>query len=376
MKILICTSTFTSITHGPSKFVNLVLNSSTFKENTDLRILTEDISEEIPNKIYKYSQTYPRIIGAFWEYGDNYIFYRKIKDISKDFQPDVIVFINTTLSYLSVKRLSKKFRFIGFINDDEALLNGTQHKFLSKLWFHKKKARFLEKRGSRNLDHVVANSKHISNLIQKEYQIPTDKVSVLYKGVDTSYFHFVEKKDIELAKPINILFIKSDYERGGLIILGEALSMLNMYKFRLLVCGLMNTDKARSELTQSPHVELEFVGAQTQEDVRSLMHQSDILCVPALREGLGVVNIEGLATGIPVVSTSAGGIVEVLGDGEFGWLARPDDAIDLARVLDLCMNSPEERLKKSLLGRAFVEERFDKEKMVAAFYEILESVLL
>jgi colanic acid/amylovoran biosynthesis glycosyltransferase len=53
-----------------------------------------------------------------------------------------------------------------------------------------------------------------------------------------------------------------------------------------------------------------------------------------------MTNIEGLASGISVVTSSAGGIPEVLDDGRNGWMAVPGDARDLAEKLKECILHP------------------------------------
>ena len=63
------------------------------------------------------------------------------------------------------------------------------------------------------------------------------------------------------------------------------------------------------------------------------MLNTDIFCVPSHKEALGVANLEALSRGVPVISSNAGGIPEVLNYGKCGWMANPGDSEDLASVL-------------------------------------------
>lgn len=377
MKILICSTTFSSITHGPSKFVNNLLNDPYLREKTQIRILTKDIKNPVHGKIYKYENHLPRIFGSLWEYQENYSLYRGIEKILEEFEPDFIVFNNALTSLWTTIKLSKSnAKLIGFIQDAEKLLAGTQYPLLSRLRIHAIKSRFLEIRASTRLDGIITCSRYLENFVSKEYLLSQEKVHLLYQGVDISKFTYFDRaaNKIDRRSVIKILFVKSNFIIGGLSQLLTSLNLLKEYSFKLVVCGSFPFHKINHLLLQESNVEIDFRGATDQNEVVALMKDCDILSIPSLREGLGVANIEGLATGIPVVSTKVGGIPEVLGHGKYGWLADPDDPSDLAKVLKECINSPEERLKRSRLGRQHVESLFNKEDMAINFYNILKSI--
>ena len=91
---------------------------------------------------------------------------------------------------------------------------------------------------------------------------------------------------------------------------------------------------------------------------------SDLMVMPSISEGLGVVLLEALVLGTPVVATRTGGIPEVVGDDEVGLLAPPGDSDALAQAIVRALGQPDETRRRAQRGRQLVRERFTVEAMV------------
>ena len=122
----------------------------------------------------------------------------------------------------------------------------------------------------------------------------------------------------------------------------------------------------------SKNVEITYLGIVENHLIQEFMHGSDIFCTPSIREGLGVANIEALATGIPVVTSNAGGIVEVLDNGNNGWICEKNNIDSLALALSHCIANPSATKMKCLRGRSFVEVNFNHRNMLNQFYNIIK----
>ena len=375
MKLLLCSSTYEGITHGPAKFANLVMQINTLYPEHEVRTITRDIKQEVPNKIYKFERTFPPIIGAFWEFWDNRLFLKEVNKVLTNYSADAIVFVDAILGYSSAKYFKGQIKTIGLINDDEYINNKISAIKPSKEWLIKWKSRQLEKRAAKSLDLVVGNSDFISDKIHHEYHIPKSKIARLYKSINISNFNFSEHEDIDISKAIKIFFVKNDYKRGGLKELAESLSTLQEFEFEVFVSGPHDHQKRTIDkyFVGKKNINYRFLGKTTQEDVKALMDECDILSVPALREGLGVANIEALAKGIPVVTTDAGGIPEVFGGDDCGWIAEAGNINSLAEAFRKCINSKDIRKHKSKRGRARVEKMFGHEKMLENLLNIISK---
>jgi glycosyltransferase involved in cell wall biosynthesis len=125
--------------------------------------------------------------------------------------------------------------------------------------------------------------------------------------------------------------------------------------------------------------ELELGGACVfagiRRDVPALMAMSDVFVMSSLWEGLGLVFLEAMATGIPVASTRVSAIPEVVVEGETGLLAPPADAEALAGVMSRLARDPALRARLGAAGRARVRDRFGLDRMIDETIEVYREVI-
>jgi glycosyltransferase involved in cell wall biosynthesis len=101
----------------------------------------------------------------------------------------------------------------------------------------------------------------------------------------------------------------------------------------------------------------------------------DVLAHPAYREGLGIALLEAAAAGVPIVAGRAGGIPEIVRDGETGRLIEPGDHHALAEALIALLNDPNRRAALAAQGRQRVAERFSIDAMVAGNLTVYRKLL-
>ena len=81
-----------------------------------------------------------------------------------------------------------------------------------------------------------------------------------------------------------------------------------------------------------------FHGSLDNEDLIAKLKSAHVLAVPSSYEGFGIVYLEGMAFGLPAIGTTGGGAVEIIRDGETGYLVPPDDRVRLAERLTKLAN--------------------------------------
>ena len=109
-------------------------------------------------------------------------------------------------------------------------------------------------------------------------------------------------------------------------------------------------------------------------DIPEIMAGIDLLAMPSHEEPFGMVYVEALAMGTPVVASRSGGVPEFIEHGVTGLLADPDDVADLARMLERLLVDPDERARLAAAGREMVWGFGTATRMaddVAAVYDLV-----
>ena len=97
------------------------------------------------------------------------------------------------------------------------------------------------------------------------------------------------------------------------------------------------------------------------EQLRDLYRASSLFVLPSNEEGLGIVILEAMACGLPVVSTDCGGPATAIVPDETGLLTPVGDAEALAGAMCALLEDPAQRTRMGAAGRRRVEERFSIE---------------
>jgi glycosyltransferase involved in cell wall biosynthesis len=119
---------------------------------------------------------------------------------------------------------------------------------------------------------------------------------------------------------------------------------------------------------------ISFVGARA--DVPDLLASMDVFFLPTRAEPFGIVVIEAMASGVPVVATRVGGIPEIITTPDLGVLVEPDDpAASAAALLALLADEPRRR-SIGERGRASLAGRFDRSTYAAAVHRLYDEMLL
>lgn len=143
-----------------------------------------------------------------------------------------------------------------------------------------------------------------------------------------------------------------------------------------VVCGDGRQLRAMRSLARRCGVErrVRFTGWLSAEQLAAEFANCSIVAVPSLwPEPFGLVGIEALAAGRPVVASATGGIGDWLDDGVSGLLVKPGDAGALARALNELLADPDRRRTMGDAGRAAVKERFSAERHAAALLDAYAS---
>lgn len=359
---------------GPARLAEgLLAINHIYQGKHELRILTTDAKDD-SDFVYKMDVRYPGFLRFFDFIFRGWSFYKNISNIRNQFELDVVLF-GHSMNGLIPKYLLKDTCMGGFVNDyyhagakfNKVLkMEGGLSLFLLS---------FVERWATKKLDFTIVCSEYLKRLILTNYRQSDGKVCLLYQSVKIQEIPF-KPRSFGILDSIKILFVKRRHLVGGLPDLAIALGKLPEFDFQVTVIGPDKelTKDVMSLFESTSNASVRLLGKCSTEQVHEQMAINDILCNPSLMESQGLANVEGLAHGISVVSSNAGGIPEVLDFGNNGWLCEPGNPDSLAAALIACILANDaERKKKSERGRKFVEKHFDHTVMLDNLLRILES---
>jgi colanic acid/amylovoran biosynthesis glycosyltransferase len=225
---------------------------------------------------------------------------------------------------------------------------------------------------------VAAISEYNKELIISECRGKyREKVKVVHCGVDMEVFQ-ARSHETPYEKgenPFMILCVGTLHEVKGQPYLVEACRFLGErgHNFECHFVGDGPDRKALDELVEEAGLsgKVRFHGRLTRDEIARLLVDADVLAVPSVptrdgrREGIPVVLMEAMGSGVPVIASNLSGIPELVNDQQTGLLVPPRDARALADALERYIQDPGLRRRFGNAGRAKVIEEFDLHKNAA-----------
>lgn len=201
----------------------------------------------------------------------------------------------------------------------------------------------LEARNARSADRVICTSWYSARQAEREYGLERGRIRVVPEGIDVSTWSSVaeraEKPGVRGAGETTILSVARQYRRKNTASLLRAVGRLRPTwpDVRLRIVGegpeLDNLRDLSDQLRLGDSVR--FVGSV--DGLEALQREyatADVFCLPSLQEGFGIVFLEAMAAGLPIVAARAGAAPEVIPHDEVALLVDPDDDAALAEALE------------------------------------------
>lgn len=222
-------------------------------------------------------------------------------------------------------------------------------------------------------DLIVALSKALEERVI-QLGVEPSKLRVIPNGVDTSQF---VPLDVEAREPL-ILFVGSLIQRKGVKYLIQAMPdvFVSFPNFRLVIVGEGPEASYLQTLTRELKIEDRtlFTGPLPHQEVRKLMQRAKILVLPSLEEGMGVVLVEALACGTPVVASCVDGIRDVI-TPDVGILVPPANSNALSGGIIEILSNPSHWTKMSQNARIRAETYYDWKIVARRYIELYQALV-
>jgi glycosyltransferase involved in cell wall biosynthesis len=211
--------------------------------------------------------------------------------------------------------------------------------------------------------------------ILERYRLPPDRVALIPHAADDLFYAGGQGQgDATGRSPAQLLFVGTWIARKGTGILRAALPLLMQRSpaLRVVLAGtLVDEARIRSELPSWVEPRLEVLPLATPERLRDLYRATTLLLVPSEVEGLPIVLLEAMACGCPSLSAANSGMLDVIREGENGWLLRSREPAAWAARVEALLADPD-GLARAGRGARSSAERFRIERVTAealAFYQ-------
>ncbi len=216
--------------------------------------------------------------------------------------------------------------------------------------------------------------------------IDEDKIIVVRLGVDLNKFKVQNLKFKIEKKQTTILFVGRLVEEKGIMDLYEGYKKIQNSKFKTqnynlnlkIVGDGYLKKKLRKKINRDRLNNFCSIEQKSYEEMPQVYRDSDVLVVPSKttktwEEQYGMVLIEAMASGLPIVAYDSGAISEVLGG--VGLLVREGDVNELAKAIVQLIENKNLRIKLGKMGRERVEKEFDPKKTARKIGEIYRNIL-
>ncbi|MEY8000379.1 glycosyltransferase [Clostridium sp. Mt-5] len=318
---------------------------------------------------------YPRYIefprGIFLQYSGFFMYLGIKKTVSKlykNFKFNVIHAHTAIPVGFSSMLLDKKYK-VPFV----VTIHGQDFQYTIKKNNRCRKNVFKVLKGA---NKIITVSNKLRNVITQGYLL--DKTVVINNGINPE--EYIIDEQIELQGEYVMISVSALIKTKGIDLNIKALSKLvkkyPTIKYYIIGDGEESKNLKKLVETLNLNKNVIFLGKLPHSEVIKYMSSKcDVFSLPSWQEGFGIVYIEAMNSGIPVIGIKGQGIEDVIKDRKNGFLAKPHDVDDLANIIDYILSHKSEARKVGLNGENTVLSEFtwlrNAQKTIDIYDEIM-----
>ncbi len=238
-----------------------------------------------------------------------------------------------------------------------------------------------EKTCLENCDVIIAVSMETKRDIISLYGIEENKVHVIHNGIDEEIWRPIRNPRVlekyGIREPY-ILFVGRLSRQKGILTLIEAAKDLPSDLTVAIVTGKPDDPNLIVEVSRAVKNLKNVVWINKvleREELIPLYTMALAFICPSIYEPFGIVNLEAMACGTPVIASNVGGIPEVVVDGETGILVAPGNPVELAETVTRLYNNRSMAKEMGVRARERILEKFTWSKVAQKTYELYMEVL-
>jgi glycogen(starch) synthase len=190
--------------------------------------------------------------------------------------------------------------------------------------------------------HVIASSKFMAQEVISGFELAPERVHRIPNGIDPTWWAGGEHA--QGRAPLVLTWGRVQYEKGFQV-LAQAMSTLRS-RVPGIECIVAGRGSYLPELQSQVDIEgvsdiMRLVGFVPDERLRAGVHRAGCVVIPSLYEPFGIVALEALAGGAPLIAARTGGLAELIDGTGAGMLFEPGNADELATCIEMVLSDPE-----------------------------------
>ncbi|MBI4721545.1 MAG: glycosyltransferase [Candidatus Stahlbacteria bacterium] len=231
------------------------------------------------------------------------------------------------------------------------------------------------------VDHYIANSSHTKKIVSAKENIPLSRISVVYNGIDLAEFTGIgDDKRISIRKELGLaenewvvgIVGRLTLQKGIDKFIQVAESFFFNKNMRFVIVGEGEIREELERLVKSKGLTGRVIFTGGRKDISAVLKIFDIFLLTSNWEPFGIVLVEAMASGIPVVAFNVDGVSEVVDEG-CGMLIPPDIDEAVKSILFLKEN-PSVARQMAINGLKLANQKFDIQRKVKEIEDIYLSL--
>ena len=243
----------------------------------------------------------------------------------------------------------------------------TEHNInLSEGWFKEKIRSYLRNHS----DQYIAVSRQVKEYLQNKHEIKKP-ITVIRNGVDLNRFSGIEKP--VFANPVKLLIVGRLVKQKGHEVVLKSLSRCLDLSWELTIAGSGEEELILKRLVNDLKLKAEVNFMSATHEVEQLYARHDIVLMPSLWEGQGIVAMEALASGRLLIASDLSSIREMINGGCAKFVH--GDIAGWSNEIRLCLADTDNNKKIAQAGREWAMNNFSIQATVRKYLEIYDRII-
>ena len=215
---------------------------------------------------------------------------------------------------------------------------------------------------------VIVCSTAMRNDTRTQFHVPDDKIRVIPIGIESNKFDGIqvnkylvrERYGVKPGEKIVLFIGRLTHQKGCEYLIRSIAYVSRYFEVKLLIVGdgYQRTELEQIALDSGTSDKVRFIGYLRDSELNELLLSSDVMVVPSIYEPFGVVALEAMAAGLPIVASNVDGLAEIIKHEENGILVFPKDSSSIAWGISRILSDPDNTRRLVKNARKDILSRF------------------